>query len=73
MTLTAITLDGARTGLDDADIDELRRAVRGEVVAPGEPRYEEARRVVSIKLRMGDRGRKIVAVVSQRTARQRCM
>ena len=45
MTITAITLDGAGTSLNDADIDGLRRAVRGELIAEGEPRYEEARRV----------------------------
>jgi len=45
MTITAITLDGARTSLKDADIDGLRRTVRGELVVAGEARYEETRRV----------------------------
>jgi FAD/FMN-containing dehydrogenase len=45
MTLAATTLDGARTSLSDADIDQLRRTVRGELVVSGDARYEESRRV----------------------------
>jgi FAD/FMN-containing dehydrogenase len=45
MTITASTLEGARISLNDSDIDGLRRAVRGELILPGEARYDEARRV----------------------------
>jgi FAD/FMN-containing dehydrogenase len=45
MTITANTLEGAHTSLDDADVDVLRRAVRGELIVAGGARYEEARRV----------------------------
>ncbi len=45
MTITATTLDGGRTTVNNADIESLRRAVRGEVIVPGQAGYEEARRV----------------------------
>ena len=45
MTITATTLDGARTTVNNADIESLRRAVRGEVIVAGQAGYEEARRV----------------------------
>jgi FAD/FMN-containing dehydrogenase len=45
MTINAITLDGSRTTLSDAEIAELRGALRGDVVSAGDPPYEEARRV----------------------------
>jgi FAD/FMN-containing dehydrogenase len=45
MTITATTLDGARTTVTHADIESLRRAVRGEVIVAGQAGYEEARRV----------------------------
>ena len=45
MTITATTLDGARTTVNHADIETLRRAVRGEVIVAGQAGYEEARRV----------------------------
>jgi FAD/FMN-containing dehydrogenase len=38
-------LDGARTTVNNADIESLRRAVRGEVIVAGQAGYEEARRV----------------------------
>ena len=45
MTITATKLDGAPTTVNNADIESLRRAVRGEVIVPGQAGYEEARRV----------------------------
>jgi FAD/FMN-containing dehydrogenase len=45
MTITATTLEGPRTNLTDADLDNLRRNLRGEIVVAGDARYEEARRV----------------------------
>ena len=45
MTIAATTLEGTSTTLTDADIDNLRRSVRGELVVAGEARYDEARRV----------------------------
>jgi len=45
MTIAANTLEGTSTTLTDADIDNLRRSVRGELVVAGEARYDEARRV----------------------------
>ena len=45
MTITATTLDGARTTVNNADIESLRCAVRGEVIVAGQAGYEEARRV----------------------------
>jgi FAD/FMN-containing dehydrogenase len=45
MTITATTLDGVGTSLNDADVDNLRRSIRGELVLAGEARYDEARRV----------------------------
>jgi FAD/FMN-containing dehydrogenase len=45
MTIASTTLEGTGTTLTDADIDNLRRSVRGELVVAGEARYDEARRV----------------------------
>ncbi len=45
MTITATTLDGVGTSLNDADVENLRRSIRGELVLAGEARYDEARRV----------------------------
>jgi FAD/FMN-containing dehydrogenase len=45
MTMTATTLEGTRTALHETDIDSLRQHLRGELVVPGEGKYEEARRV----------------------------
>jgi FAD/FMN-containing dehydrogenase len=45
MTITATTLAGARTTVNNADIESLRRAVRGEVIVAGQAGYDEARRV----------------------------
>src|SRR5947208_7255933 len=45
MTITATTLEGTRTNLNDADVESLRRSLRGELVVAGETQYEEARRV----------------------------
>ena len=45
MTITATTLEGTGSTLTDADIDNLRRSMRGELVVAGEARYDEARRV----------------------------
>ncbi len=45
MTITAATLEGSRTSLNDTDVESLRRSLRGELVVAGEAMYEEARRV----------------------------
>jgi len=45
MTITATTLEGTRTNLNDADVESLRRSLRGELVVAGEAKYDEARRV----------------------------
>jgi FAD/FMN-containing dehydrogenase len=45
MTISATTLEGSRTNLNDADIASLRSSVRGELVVAGDARYDEARRV----------------------------
>jgi FAD/FMN-containing dehydrogenase len=45
MTITATTLEGTRTNLNETDVDSLRRNLRGDLVVPGEGKYEEARRV----------------------------
>jgi FAD binding domain-containing protein/berberine-like enzyme len=45
MTISATTLEGSRTNLNDADIAGLRSNVRGELVVAGDARYDEARRV----------------------------
>ena len=49
MTITATTLEGTGSTLTDADIDNLRRSMRGELVVAGEARYDEARRVCTLK------------------------
>ncbi len=45
MTISATTLEGSRTNLNDADIAGLRSNVRGELVVAGDARFDEARRV----------------------------
>ena len=45
MTITATTLEGTRTNLNETDVDSLRQNLRGDLVVPGEGKYEEARRV----------------------------
>jgi hypothetical protein len=40
-----VTLDGARTSIDAAEIAVLRNNLRGRVILPGNPDYEDARRV----------------------------
>ena len=45
MTISATTLEGSRTNVNDADIASLRSNVRGELVVAGDARYDEARRV----------------------------
>ncbi len=45
MTITATTLEGSRTNLNDTEIASLRQNLRGEVVVAGEAKYDEARRV----------------------------
>ena len=45
MTISAMTLEGSRTNLNDADVASLRSSVRGEVVLAGDAHYDEARRV----------------------------
>ena len=45
MTIAANTLEGMRTNLNDADVENLRRSIRGELVVAGEAHYDEARRV----------------------------
>jgi len=45
MKISAITLDGSSTSLDDADITALRSSLRGNVVVAGDPSYDQARRV----------------------------
>ena len=42
MTIASTTLEGTGTTLTDADIDNLRRSVRGELVVASETRYDEA-------------------------------
>ena len=38
-----VTLDGARTSIDAAEIAVLRNSLRGHVLLPGDPDYEDAR------------------------------
>jgi FAD/FMN-containing dehydrogenase len=45
MTIAAVTLNGAATNLSDADIDGLRGALRGELIARDGAGYEPARQV----------------------------
>src|SRR5262245_23743533 len=45
MTVTATTLEGSRTNLNDADIDSLRSGLRGELVVAGDAGFDQARRV----------------------------
>ena len=45
MTISATTLEGSRTNVNDADIASLRSNVRGELLVAGDARYDEARRV----------------------------
>jgi FAD/FMN-containing dehydrogenase len=45
MTITATTLEGSRTNLNDTDLASLRQNLRGELVVAGEAKYDEARRV----------------------------
>jgi FAD/FMN-containing dehydrogenase len=45
MTISATTLEGSRTNVNDADVASLRSNVRGELVVAGDARYDEARRV----------------------------
>jgi FAD/FMN-containing dehydrogenase len=45
MTINAIKLDGSRTTLNDADIADLRGALRGDVVLAEDASYEGARKV----------------------------
>jgi FAD/FMN-containing dehydrogenase len=45
MTISATTLEGSRTNVNDADIASLRSNVRGELMVAGDARYDEARRV----------------------------
>jgi FAD/FMN-containing dehydrogenase len=45
MTISAITLEGTRTDVRDADIEGLRRTVRGDVIVSTQAGYEQARRV----------------------------
>ena len=40
-----VTLDGARTNIDAAEIALLRNKLRGRVILPDDPDYEGARRV----------------------------
>jgi len=40
-----VTLDGACTSIDAAEIAVLRNNLRGRVLLPGDPDYEDARRV----------------------------
>ena len=45
MTISAATLEGSHTNVNDADVATLRSSLRGEVVVAGDARYDEARRV----------------------------
>jgi FAD/FMN-containing dehydrogenase len=45
MTISAATLEGSHTNVNDADVVTLRSSLRGEVVVAGDARYDEARRV----------------------------
>jgi FAD/FMN-containing dehydrogenase len=45
MTIGAVGLDGSRMTLKDAEVAELRSALRGDLVAAGDTQYEDARRV----------------------------
>ena len=40
-----VTLEGARTSIDAAEIAVLRNNLRGRVLLPDDPDYEDARRV----------------------------
>jgi FAD/FMN-containing dehydrogenase len=44
-TIATITVDGARSTLGDADLGNLRKALRGELIQNGQDGYEAARRV----------------------------
>src|SRR5215472_7262910 len=44
-TIAAVTADGSRANLAEADIAGLRNALRGEVIQTGQDGYEAARRV----------------------------
>ena len=45
MTVTATTLEGSRTNLNDADVVSLRNGLRGELVIAGDAGFDQARRV----------------------------
>jgi FAD/FMN-containing dehydrogenase len=45
MTVTATTLEGSRTNLNDADVESLRNGLRGELVIAGDAGFDQARRV----------------------------
>src|SRR5262245_58339047 len=45
MTISATMLEGTRSDLNDADVEGLRRSLRGQLIVAGETQYEEARRV----------------------------
>jgi FAD/FMN-containing dehydrogenase len=43
--LNAVGLEGAQLTLRGSDVDELRAGLRGELIAPGQAGYDEARRL----------------------------
>src|SRR6202008_1198245 len=43
--LGAVGLDGAALTLRGTDIDDLRAALRGELITPAQPGYDQARRL----------------------------
>ena len=43
--LNAVGLEGAQLTLKGSDVDELRAGLRGELIAPGQAGYDEARRL----------------------------
>ena len=45
MMVTATTLEGSRTNLNDADVVSLRNGLRGELVIAGDAGFDQARRV----------------------------
>jgi FAD/FMN-containing dehydrogenase len=45
--IEAVTSDGARVALESGDLDNLRASLRGALLLPGQPGYDDARRVLN--------------------------
>ena len=50
MTAVVATPDGVEVGFSDEQVAELGVLFRGSVVAPGDPAYDEVRRVVNLAI-----------------------